>query len=100
MGGEKFRIWESIHLAFSAIIQRWEVEARMDNFDAEAKFERAPDGTIRIMKRPEFEKPPEYGSVEWVLQQPRGEPPVGNDVDPVAVGGVLALCVGALALCR
>ena len=44
----------------------------MDNFDAEAKFERAPDGTIRIMKRPDFEKPPEYGSVEWVLQQPRG----------------------------
>ena len=72
----------------------------MDNFDAEAKFERAPDGTIKIMKRPEFEKPPEYGSVEWVLQQPRGEPPVGNEVDPVAVGGVLALCVGALALCR
>ena len=100
----------------------------MDNFDAEAKFERAPDGTIKIMKRPEFEKPPEYGSVrsrrpavpsrhlhesspgeerlrcsaqvEWVLQPPRGEPPVGNDVDPVAVGGVLALCVGALALCR
>ena len=35
----------------------------MDNFDAEAKFERAPDGTIKIMKRPEFEKPPEYGSV-------------------------------------
>ena len=25
--------------------------------------ERAPDGTIKIMKRPEFEKPPEYGSV-------------------------------------
>ena len=50
----------------------------MDNFDAEAKFERAPDGTIKIMKRPEFEKPPEYGSVEWVLQQPRGEPPVGG----------------------
>ena len=35
----------------------------MDNFDAEAKFERAPDGTIKIMKRPDFEKPPEYGSV-------------------------------------
>ena len=63
----------------------------MDNFDAEAKFERAPDGTIRIMKRPEFEKPPEYGSVEWVLQQPRGEPLPTNEVDPVAVGGVLAL---------
>ena len=68
--------------------------------DAEAKFERAPDGTIRIMKRPDFEKPPEYGSVEWVLQQPRGEPLPTNEVDPVAVGGVLALCVGALALCR
>ena len=52
------------------------------------------------MKRRDFEKPPDYGSVEWVLQQPRGEPPVGNEVDPVAVGGVLALCVGALALCR
>ena len=72
----------------------------MDNFDAEAKFERAPDGTIKIMKRPDFEKPPEYGSVEWVLQQPRGEPLPTNEVDPVAVGGVLALCVGALALCR
>ena len=72
----------------------------MDNFDAEAKFERAPDGTIKIMKRPDFEKPPEYGSVEWVLQQPRGEPRPTNEVDPVAVGGVLALCVGALALCR
>ena len=48
----------------------------MDNFDAEAKFERAPDGTIKIMKRPEFEKPPGI----WVrgVGAPaavRGEPP-------------------------
>lgn len=72
----------------------------MDNFDAEATFQKAPDGTIKIMKRAEYEKPPEYGSVEWVLQQPRPPPPDKVEVDPVAVGGILALCVGALALCR
>ena len=37
-----------------------------------------------------------YGSVEWVLAQPRVEVEP-QTVDPVALAGVVALCAGGLA---
>mmetsp|Transcript_34401 Transcript_34401/g.103657 ORF Transcript_34401/g.103657 Transcript_34401/m.103657 type:complete len:287 (-) Transcript_34401:2-862(-) len=73
----------------------------MDEFDAEKSYERAPDGTIRRRDAAAFEKPPEYGSVEWVLQQPRlTEEETIAAVDPVAAGLLFAIAAGSLAFFR
>lgn len=68
----------------------------MDNFNDDISYERSPDGTIRKRNRVNpLEEQPEYGSVEWVLQQPV-EPPI-SDLDPGPLAVAVFACVAGLA---
>ncbi|KAJ8599770.1 hypothetical protein CTAYLR_003421 [Chrysophaeum taylorii] len=73
----------------------------MDKFNDDSVYKRAPDGTIS--KRPQVSKlpeEPEYGSVEWAVQQAElGKQPQAQ-LDPALAIAATVLCIGSLVFFR